>query len=128
MPLNSAKLIDKLDEKAKLHLGADYNTISGVMKEKFFKVIAEAVVEHIKENAEVKVIITGKDGGAAISGNYLNRFLTRGDTAVPGGATRNNTTYPPLSPMSGIQTTTDLGLATDSSTSTKILNTPGFID
>ena len=128
MSLNANKLIDKLDEKAKLHLGPDYNLISGVMKEKFFKVIAEAVVEHIKENAEVKVIITGKDGGAAISGNYLDRFLTRGDTSVPGGATRNNTIYPPLAPMSGIQTTTDISLPTDSSTTTKILNTPGFID
>lgn len=128
MALNVEKLIKKLDDKSKIHFGIEYNQLSDIFKQKFYRVIAESVVEHIKENAEVKVIIVGLDGGAAISSSYLERFMTRGDERVPGGETRNDIEYLPLPRTEGIQTTTQAGIATEAATITKILSTPGFID
>jgi len=124
MALNVDKLIEKLDDKSKLYFNSEYAQFSEIFKEKLYRVIAESVIEHFKENAEIRVIVAGLDGGSAISGEYLDRFVTRGDQRVPGGSSDK----PPLSATSGIQTSSQAGAGTEASTTTKVLSTPGFID
>lgn len=128
MALNANKLIKTLDDKSKLYFNTEYSQFSEIFKEKLYRVIAESVIEHFKENAEVKVIIVGLDGGAAISNEYLERFLARGDLQVPGGETVNNVEYPPLFPSTELQTTTQAGAGTEAAVLSKVLSTPGFID
>lgn len=128
MALNADKLIKKLDDKSKLYFDSEYAQFSEIFKEKLYRVIAESVIEHFKENAEIKVIVVGADGGSSIAANYIERFITRGDLRVPGGTERGGVVYEPLSSTSGLQTSTQAASSTTAPASTKILSTPGFID
>ena len=71
MALDPAKLVEKMDQKAAAILGLPYTANSTEMKEKLFKVIAESVIEHFQENAEVKVLIVGSDAGAALGASTV---------------------------------------------------------
>jgi len=53
MPLSSEKLIEKMDEKAEEILGDSYVKNREGMKDKLFKVLAESIIEYIKDNAAV---------------------------------------------------------------------------
>jgi len=69
MALDADELKSLLDEKARLYMGAEYAILSAGAKEKLFKVIAEAVVEHITEKAEVNVTsVSGVTTGTGASG------------------------------------------------------------
>lgn len=69
MALDADELKSLLDEKARLYMGAEYAILSAGAKEKLFKVIAEAVVEHITEKAEVIVTsVSGVTTGTGASG------------------------------------------------------------
>lgn len=69
MALDADELKSLLDEKARLYMGAEYAILSAGAKEKLFKVIAEAVVEHITEKAEVNVnSVSGVSTGSGVSG------------------------------------------------------------
>jgi len=81
MALNSEKLIETLDLKATEYIGEAYTTNSTDIKEKLFKVIAESVIEHFQQYAEIKVLIVGTDAGAAVS-DYTDRFTERGDSPI----------------------------------------------
>jgi len=56
MSLNAKQLADLLDEKASLYLEG-YDTGGRKMRATLFRVIAEAVVEHIKEKGRVVVVV-----------------------------------------------------------------------
>lgn len=56
MSLNAKQLADLLDEKASLYLEG-YDTGGRKMRATLFRVIAEAVVEHIKEKGQADVVV-----------------------------------------------------------------------
>jgi hypothetical protein len=69
MALDSDELKNLLDAKARLYMGVEYATMGAGAKEKLFRVIAEAVVEHIVQRAQVKVdSVTGVVTGNSLSG------------------------------------------------------------
>lgn len=84
MALSPEKLIEKMDQKATILLGQSYIANSSELKEKLFKVIAESVIEHFQESAEVKVLIVGSDAGASLGASSIADDITgRGEILVP---------------------------------------------
>lgn len=81
--LVEAKLTEAIDEEGNQY----FTNLAQEFKDKFIGAwtegIAEAVVEHIKTNAEVRVIIIGLDTGAALSPDVQARLIARGDLPLP---------------------------------------------
>lgn len=80
--------------------------------------IAEAVVEHITTKAEIKIAIVGQDLGTSLSAELEERFIARGDTAVPGA----------LIPDTNLQTDPSSTSPTTAPLVSVMISTPGFID
>lgn len=82
--------------------------------------IAEAVVEHITTKAEIKIAIVGLDLGTSLSAELGERFIARGDTAVPGALIPDNQLQNENNPT--------LQTPTTAPTVSVMISTPGFID
>ena len=78
--------------------------------------ISEAVVDHFKNNAEVKVVVIGLDSGSSLPADILTALATRGDGSPP---------FAP--PDAGLQQDSTLVDTTPGATSA-VLSVPGLIE
>jgi hypothetical protein len=103
MALNDALLADNLKAAYETKLAAAideppdnlfFTNMSQEFKDKFLGAIAEANAEefnrHMREHAEVKVVLIGLDGGSSLPGPVLAALSARGDS-------------PPFSSDAGLQ-------------------------
>lgn len=80
--LDAEQLVTEMDAKAQALLGEDYAAISEDMKAGLFRVIAEAVVEHITANAEVAVDVSGSTASACTAGGATGTFSGTGTGSI----------------------------------------------
>jgi len=86
----SAEIKAKVQEK-----NEEFATNIGDGWDWLFDSIAEAVIEHIKNNAAVAVSVVGLDDGAALGEDLLSRFTSMGVTLVPDANLQADSTAAP---------------------------------